>query len=158
MGKAGGTRDVVRGVAAGRPVAADGMESHTLTVASEDYLEAILRITQEQDATEGIRSVDVAERLGVSKASVSKALTTLKDAGFVEQAHYGKVSLTPSGLAYASDIWRCHRMLRAFLERDLGVDPKVADDEACRMEHGLSHDTMLRWIGFLGKQGIEVEE
>ena len=131
---------------------------HGLTMANEDYLEAIYRLMRENPSEEGIRSVDVAEQLGVSKASVSKALTTLKEAGFVEQTHYGRISLTPSGAVYAADVWRCHRMLRAFLEADLGVEPEVADREACLMEHALSHGTMIRWIEYLEKQGFRIEE
>ena len=49
-------------------------------------------------------------------------------------------------------------MLRLFLERDLGVDPKVADEEACLMEHALSDDTQDRWLAYLEKQGIAVVE
>ncbi|MBQ6395733.1 MAG: metal-dependent transcriptional regulator [Atopobiaceae bacterium] len=131
---------------------------HGLTMANEDYLEAIYRLVRENPDEEGMRSVDVAEQLGVSKASVSKALTTLKEAGFVEQTHYGRISLTESGAVYAADVWRCHRMLRAFLEADLGVDPDVADREACLMEHALSHDTMIRWISYLEKQGFSIGE
>ena len=131
---------------------------HGLTMANEDYLEAIYRLVRENPDEEGVRSVDVAEQLGVSKASVSKALTTLKEAGFVEQTHYGRISLTESGAVYAADVWRCHRMLRAFLEADLGVDPDVADREACLMEHALSHDTMIRWISYLEKQGFSIGE
>ena len=48
-------------------------------------------------------------------------------------------------------------MLRLFLERDLGVDPKTADEEACLMEHALSRDTQDRWIAYLEGQGIVVD-
>ena len=106
---------------------------------------------------DGVRSVDVAEQLGVSKASVNKAVSTLRDAGYVEQNRYGRIQLTDTGLIYAKRVWRCHRMLRLFLERDLGVDPKVADEEACLMEHALSDDTQDRWLAYLEKQGIAVE-
>ena len=107
---------------------------------------------------DGVRSVDVAEQLGVSKASVNKAVSTLRDAGYVEQNRYGRIQLTDTGLVYAKRVWRCHRMLRLFWERDLGVDPKVADEEACLMEHALSDDTQDRWLAYLEKQGIAVVE
>ena len=131
---------------------------HQLTMANEDYLESIYRITQSTGATDGIRSVDVAEQLDVSRASVNKALSTLKEAGFVEQNRYGRVQLTPKGRDYASLVWRCHRALRLFLERDLGVSHEVADEEACQMEHALSLDTQNRLIAYLDRQGITVEE
>lgn len=129
-----------------------------LTMANEDYLESIYRIMSETGASEGVRSVDVAEQLGVSKASVNKALATLKEAGYVDQNRYGRVQLTDEGAVYASHVWRCHRMLRSFLERDLGVDADVADEEACKMEHALSYDTQRRWLDYLQRQGITVDE
>ena len=131
---------------------------HNLTMANEDYLESIYRIMTEGGQADGVRSVDVAEQLGVSKASVNKAISTLRDAGYVEQTRYGKVMLTEEGATYAADVWRCHRMLRAFLEQDLGVDPETADAEACLMEHALSHDTMLKWFAYMGEHGHALPE
>ena len=129
-------------------------DAHLLSRASEDYLEAIYRISL--TGTPSVRSVDVAESLGVSKASVNKALSTLKEAGMVEQSRYGRVTLTDEGRSYAAVVWRCHRALRTFLESDLGVEPQTADSEACLMEHVLSEDTMRRLIGYLEGQGLVV--
>lgn len=133
---------------------------HGLSMASEDYLESIYRLTGTDDVAreQGIRSVDVAEQLGVSKASVSKALSTLKDAGMVEQMRYGRVKLTEQGAAYAKRVWRSHRVLRAFLSRELGVDPDVADDEACLIEHYLSEDTIDRWCDYVERQGVTIDD
>ncbi len=130
---------------------------HSLTMASEDYLESIYRLSKEAGAEDGVRSVDVAEQLGVSKASVNKALATLKETGMVEQTRYGRVTLTDEGRDYAAHVWMCHRVLRAFLMNDLGVEPEVADEEACLMEHALSHDTQRRWIDYMTKQGVTFE-
>lgn len=131
---------------------------NSLSMASEDYLESIYRIMAEQDAFEtGIKSVDVAEQLEVSKASVNKAISTLKEHGMVEQSRYGRVTLTPDGKEYGRDVWHRHRTLRLFLTENLGVDEKTADDEACLMEHALSADTMRRWCEYLEQQGISVE-
>ena len=133
---------------------------HGLSMASEDYLESIYRLITDNGAIadQGIRSVDVAEQLGVSKASVSKALSTLKDAGMVEQMRYGRVTLTEQGKAYAQRVWRTHRALRTFLHDNLGVDPDTADEEACLIEHYLSEDTVDRWCNYLEQQGISVAE
>lgn len=131
-------------------------DDHALSRAGEDYLEAIYRISLQEGAS--VRSVDVAERLGVSKASVNKALSTLKEAGMVEQSRYGRVTLTAEGERYAALVWRAHRALRLFLERDLGVASETADAEACLMEHVLSADTMERLIGYLERQGIAIPE
>ena len=131
---------------------------NSLSMASEDYLESVYRIMLEQDAFDtGIRSVDVAEQLEVSKASVNKAISTLKEHGMVQQSRYGRVTLTEKGLEYGKDVWHRHRTLRLFLTEGLGVDPEIADEEACLMEHDLSEDTMRRWCEYLEAQGITVE-
>lgn len=132
-------------------------EAH-LTVANEDYLECMVRIEQEDGETEGVRSVDIAQRLNVSKASVNKAVTALKAQGMVEQSHYGKVILTDAGREVGKSVWYRHRLLRTFLIKELGVEDEQADDEACMMEHALSEDTMKRWLEYLEKQGIEIVE
>ncbi len=132
-------------------------DSHALTKAGEDYLESIYRLGFDQaDGEGGVRPVDVAERLGVSKASVNKAVSVLKDQGMVDQSRYGRVTLTPEGEAYAMRVWHAHRTLRAFLEGDLGVAHEVADEEACLMEHVLSADTMNRLTAYLDRQGVTI--
>lgn len=132
-------------------------EEHALTSAGEDYLEAIYCILLEHPGDDSVRSVDVSDRLAVSKASVNKALTALKEGGFVDQTRYGRVELTETGREYASMVWRRHRMLRTFLTVELGVSEEVANDEACEMEHALSEDTTRRLMAYLERQGIVVE-
>lgn len=128
-----------------------------LTMANEDYLECLVRIEQEDGAEEGVRSVDVAKRLGVSKASVNKAVTALKAQGLVDQSHYGKVMLTEQGREVGRAVWYRHRLIRTFLVQELGVEFSCADAEACMMEHALSEDTMSRWLAYFERQGITVE-
>jgi Mn-dependent DtxR family transcriptional regulator len=109
--------------------------------ANEDYLEAIYEL----GGTDGsVRSVDLANKLGVSKASVNNAVGNLKLAGLVEQPYYGDITLTKKGTSYAAGILERHRVLYHFLLDVLGVDPKVAADEACKMEHAISDDTLRR--------------
>lgn len=129
-----------------------------LTVANEDYLECMVRIEQEGSQGEGIRSVDIAQQLGVSKASVNKAVTVLKEQGLVEQSHYGKVMLTDPGRELGRAVWYRHRLIRTFLVQELGVEFKRADTEACMMEHALSEDTMQRWMRYLEREGIRIGE
>lgn len=129
-----------------------------LTVANEDYLECMVRLEREGVQGEGIRSVDIAQQLNVSKASVNKAVTVLKEQGLVEQSHYGKVILTDSGRELGSAVWYRHRLIRTFLVQELGVEFERADAEACMMEHALSEDTMRRWLEYLESQGISVGE
>ena len=134
-----------------------GQEGHSLTRAGEDYLESIYRLSLESaEGDKSVRSVDVAEQLEVSKASVNKALSQLKEMGMVVQSRYGRVVLTEEGETYAKMVWRSHRALRTFREHDLGVKPEIADEEACLMEHVLSGDTMQRLIGYLERQGVEI--
>ena len=122
-----------------------------LTVANEDYLECMVRIEREDGETAGVRSVDIAQRLNVSKASVNKAVTALKNQGLVDQS-------TERGRELGGAVWYRHRLLRTFLMQELGVEFDRADSEACMMEHALSDDTMARWVAYLEKQGIEVGE
>lgn len=129
-----------------------------LTVANEDYLECMVRIEREGHEAEGIRSVDIAQQLSVSKASVNKAVTVLKEQGLVEQSHYGKVMLTERGREVGRAIWYRHRLIRTFLVQELGVEFDRADAEACMMEHALSEDTMGRWLAYLEEQGINIGE
>lgn len=133
-------------------------EGHALTSAGEDYLESIYRLMSETPGETAVRSVDISEQLGVSKASVNKALTALKEGGYVEQTRYGRVELTETGRAYAAEVWSRHRMLRAFLTTELGVDPETANEEACLMEHALSSETTARLMGYLERQGVKVDE
>lgn len=124
-----------------------------LTVANEDYLECMVRIESEAGEGAGVRSVDIANQLDVSKASVNKAVAALKSQGLVDQSHYGKVMLTDEGRAIGEAVWYRHRLLRTFLMRELGVPYQRADSEACMMEHALSEDTMDRWLRYLEGEG-----
>ncbi len=121
-----------------------------LTPAHEDYIEAIVELEESQECSE-VRSVDIATLLDVSKASVNKALQTLREAGYIEQERYGRITLTESGRAYGAEIWARHRTLRSFLTDELGVNPEVANEEACEMEHAVSQDTMNRWVAWLDR-------
>ena len=79
----------------------------------EDYLEAIVMLGGTTDAP--VRSVDVANKLGVSKASVNKAISALKEQELVVQPHYGDITLTEAGYAYGRSVLDRHRMLFDFL-------------------------------------------
>ena len=129
-----------------------------LTVANEDYLECMVRIESEAGEGAGVRSVDIANQLDVSKASVNKAVAALKSQGLVDQSHYGKVMLTDEGRAIGEAVWYRHRLLRTFLMRELGVPYQRADSEACMMEHALSEDTMDRWLRYLEGEGGPVDK
>lgn len=118
----------------------------TLTPSSEDYLETILELSEK---TEAVRSVDIASHLHVSKASVNKAMGILRDAGLIEQAHYGLIHLTVLGHQRAGDILQRHGMLKRFLTDILHISEAIAEEDACRMEHVISDETRIKWLAYL---------
>jgi len=122
--------------------------AHKLSPSHEDYLEAIYDLSQ---GSISVRSVDVATRLGVSRASVNKAVGLLRDAKLIDQQPYGGITLTEQGHALAAQVRRCHTILRTFLEKILGVAPEVAEDEACHIEHSISDDTLEKLASFVEK-------
>ena len=126
-----------------------------VSMSHEDYLEAIVMLGGTTERS--VRSVDVAKQLGVSKASVNKAITLLKEKGMLDQPYYGDITLTLDGYNYAVAVYKRHRYLSAFLEKVLGIDPEVAADEACLMEHAISDESFERWVDYIDGLGI-VEE
>ena len=119
-----------------------------LTPRTIDYLETVYLLSQRQD-TVGVSQV-AAER-DVTIPTARSAIRRLKDAGYVRQERYGKIVLTRKGATRAATVYRTHKVLYRFLHDVLGVTRETADDEACRLEHGLSGDTLSRPIDFLDK-------
>ena len=103
----------------------------------EDYLETIYKLQTEKGT---VRSVDVGNELGYSKPSVSVAMKKLRESGYVHMDESGHLLLTPKGEAVAKRIYERHQVLRDMLMA-LGVEPAVAAEEACAMEHVISDDT-----------------
>ena len=103
----------------------------------ENYLEVILEIEREASV---VRSVEIARRVGVSRASVSKALGVLRDLGLVEPSYYGDVVLTEAGRARAQRVRRRHDLLSRYLRDVLGVSDETAETDACRIEHVVSDE------------------
>ena len=104
---------------------------------AENYLETILMLGKEKG---NVRSIDIATALSFSKPSVSVAMKNLRLNGYIQMDHDGFITLTPSGKAIADKIYERHRLLSSWLEQ-LGVDPKVAAEDACRMEHVISAES-----------------
>ena len=105
--------------------------------------------------TQPVRSVDVATKMGVSKASVSKAVTSLKAAGLLDQPFYGDITLTEEGYEYGQSVLKRHEMLTAFLVKRIGLDPETAEEEACQMEHAISDASFEKWMTYFTDIGLK---
>lgn len=113
------------------------VESMEIRKSAEDYLEAMLMMKEEHGY---IRSIDVAEQLGVTKPSVSYATKQLRENGYITMDHANFIVLTKSGMEIAERIYTRHKVLTNFFIR-LGVNPEQAREDACKVEHDLSEET-----------------
>ena len=116
-----------------------------LQESAEMYLETIYLLTQRNA---NVRSVDVAEHMGYSKPSVSRAVGLLKQGGYVVTDDNGFLSLTADGSAVAEKIFERHRVLSRLFVR-LGVNETVAAEDACKIEHIISDETFHAIKNFL---------
>ena len=107
-----------------------------LQESGEMYLETIYVLSKNGV----VRSLDVAEYMGFSKPSVSRAVGLLKQGGYLLMDKDGYLTLTESGLDVAKKIYERHTLLSKFLVR-LGVDEKTASEDACKMEHDISDES-----------------
>jgi Mn-dependent DtxR family transcriptional regulator len=108
-----------------------------LQESGEMYLETIYMLSKEKDL---VRSIDVVEHMGYSKPSVSRAVSLLKQGGYVVVEDNGNLLLTESGKEIGEKIYARHKLLTQLLVR-LGVDEKIAVEDACKMEHAISDAT-----------------
>jgi len=104
---------------------------------AEMYLETIYSLSQQQSS---VRSIDVAESMGYSKPSVSRAVGLLKQGGYLLMDKDGFLTLTESGVAVAQKIFERHNVLSRMLMA-LGVSQKAAAEDACKIEHVISDET-----------------
>ncbi len=112
----------------------------------EDYLETILIL---QGKTGFVRSIDIANELGYSKPSISRAVGILRSDGYITVEPNGQIILTETGLAKAEQVYERHVLIRSFLMENLGVSAENAEEDACRMEHILSEETFSRLKDFI---------
>ena len=110
-----------------------------LTSNMEDYLEAIVVLEKENGVA---RVKDISRMLNVKAPSVTSALSNLSGKGLVEHELYGYVELTLEGKKVAQDVLRRHNVLFCFLAGILNIDPKIALEDACKMEHSVSPQTL----------------
>ena len=104
---------------------------------AENYLETILMLSKERPV---VRAVDIANELDFKKSSVSIAMKNLREANHITVTKEGYIYLTESGQKIAETIYERHQLLSSWLTT-LGVDPKVAEEDACRIEHVISPES-----------------
>ena len=108
-----------------------------LQESGEMYLESIYVLSKKLGA---VRSIDISEYMGYSKPSVSRAVSLLKNGGYIVMDEENLISLTESGLEIAQKIYDRHTLLTELLTR-LGVSKETAAEDACKMEHAISDES-----------------
>ena len=115
----------------------------------EMYLETILLLSKKSSL---VRSIDVCEHMGYSKPSVSRAIGILREAEYITVDKNGHIELTDSGRAIAERIYERHTIFTRFLTI-LGVDPEVASEDACKIEHTISDESFGAIKRFVDSNG-----
>ena len=112
----------------------------------EMYLETIL-VLQKKNGV--VRSVDIANELGYTKASISRAISILKKAEYVKTGERGNILLTEKGLKKAEYVINRHKVIAEFLVKTLGIDDTLADNDACKIEHVISDEVFTKMKSFI---------
>ena len=113
----------------------------------EDYLRGMYHLMEEEGS---VRSVDLADYLNVTKPSVSEMLKELGNEGLIEHKKYSKVRLTGKGHKIARNLTSKHRLIEKFLKDMLKIDTKKIHEEAHRLEHAFSDESISRLSRLLG--------
>jgi len=126
----------------------EGTMAHPTALSSnmEDYLEAIFHISSEKQAA---RAKDIADRLKVNKSSVTGALRSLSEKGYVNYAPYDIITLTDEGKIIAEDVVRRHETLKDFFIKILLLEENDAEEASCKIEHAISDKILNRLINFV---------
>lgn len=109
-----------------------------LLESGENYLETILVLTKKNGS---VRSIDIADAMQFTKASVSRAMSILKRDNYIIMQPDGSIILTKEGQKKAAEVYGRHVTLTHFINEVLGVDVEIAEKDACRIEHIISPET-----------------
>lgn len=121
----------------------------------EMYLETVYILEENHGHAHG---VDIAKKLGVSKASVTKAMKLLKEKGLINKETYGSITLTEEGKALSKKIYYRHQLITKFLEHSLMLSSKEAAENACKMEHIISENMLKAMKKYMCDNNIEITE
>ena len=113
----------------------------------ENYLETILILHKRQGY---VRSIDIANELSFSKPSISRAVSLLRENGYILVDKDGYITLTDAGMEIASRIYERHELIRKWLIK-IGVPEETAAQDACKMEHDLSVTTFDRMKEYISR-------
>lgn len=122
-----------------------------LTFTMENYLEAIYELCNDGN---GARVTEIALRLNVTKASTNSAISTLAEKGLVISEKYKEIFLTPKGLKLAELTSKKHQVILSFLHEVLKVDARIADKDACAIEHVISNDSIAAMVNYIQNKNI----
>lgn len=136
-----------------------------LSIAMQNYLETIFDLSRQSttlyqdsqpDLAAGVRVSDIATRLDVSKASVNNAMNVLAKLGFVTNEKYQEIYMTPLGKETAALLEGKHKIIKTLFTDIIGIAEKTANDDACAIEHIISHEAVQQIHEYLISQGINV--
>lgn len=116
-----------------------------LSTSLEDYLETIFILNKTRGE---IRITDIANTMEISKPSVNKAVSILKNEGLLTHQKYGEIKLTKEGVNMAESIYFKHNTLVNFLTKKLGIDREIAEKDACKIEHVISSETLEKLVEY----------
>lgn len=108
---------------------------------TEMYLETIYLLEKNHGHA---HAVEIAERLNVSKPSVTKAMNSLKEDGLIDKEAYGTINLTHKGKEISNKIYKRHKLLTDFLFYSLGLAVAEAEKNACKMEHVVTDELIIK--------------
>lgn len=118
----------------------------------EMYLETIYILEESHGHAHG---ADIANRLGVSKPSVTKAMERLKKEGLIHKESYGSITLTSKGKVLSKSIYEKHRVISKYIQHSLGLSSDEASANACKMEHVLTDEMISAIKCYLKEHDIE---
>ena len=136
-----------------------------LTIAMQNYLETIFDLSRQStticqasqsDSRTGVRVSDIASHLDVSKASVNNAMNVLAKFGFVSNEKYQEIYLTDLGKETAALLEGKHKIIKTLFTDIIGIPENTANEDACAIEHIISHEAVQQIHEYLISQGINV--